>query len=272
MTVRAGALARTGQPLARPARAVFLTRGATTGTVTATEPVGSSVALTTGFVVTFAQPVDGTTVQTAIRLDPPTPGIVRSSSPTEAPARYTFQPLAPLRPDVDYRLIVSGVRDADGVPLDTIRLTVHTTTAPGVVRFRPLDGTANVAALRGPVGPLHPGDGSAQHGPGVRPRRSGARPVAGTVRWAEHDTVLVFTPSSPLPAGKTVSMTVSTVARNTAGVHLAAAGHDAFKTATSGTTATSARRARRSASRARAVAGARSVAAAGPPSRPTTSA
>ena len=102
------------------------------------------MALTTGFVVTFAQPVDGSTVQTAIRLDPPTPGIVRSSSPTEAQARYTFQPLAPLRPDVDYRLIVSGVRDAEGVPLDTIRLTVHTTQAPGVVRFRPLDKAVDV--------------------------------------------------------------------------------------------------------------------------------
>ena len=40
VTVQAGALARTGQPLARPARAVFLTRDATTGTASATEPIG----------------------------------------------------------------------------------------------------------------------------------------------------------------------------------------------------------------------------------------
>ncbi len=236
VTVQAGALARTGQPLAHPARAVFLTRGVTTGSAIATEPIGSNVAPTTGFVVTFAQPVDGNSVQTAIRLDPPTPGIVRSSSPTEATARYTFQPLAPLRPDIDYRLIVSGVRDAEGVPLDTIRLTVHTTTAPGVVRFRPLDHAADVAPTA---------DLSVRFSQ-VMDRRStarafsatvGGKAVAGSVRWAERDTVLVFTPSSALPAGKTVSMIVSTVATNTAGVHLTAAGHGAFKTATTGTTA-----------------------------------
>jgi len=237
VTVQAGALARTGQPLARPARAVFLTRGATSGTAVASEPIGSSVALTTGFVVTFTRPVDGSTVQTAIRLDPPTLGIVRSSSPTEAEGRYTFQPLAPLRPDIDYRLIVSGVRDAEGVPLDTIRLTVHTTRAPGVVRFRPLDHAPDVptsAVLS--VRFSQPMD-----------RRStarafaatvGGRVVSGAVRWAERDTVLVFTPSTALPSGKTVSMDVSTVATNTAGVHLATPGHGTFMTARPGATTT----------------------------------
>ena len=102
--------------------------------------LGTNAALTTGFVVTFARPVDADVGRrAAIRLDPPTPGIVRSSSPTDAQARFTFQPLRPLLPNVDYRLIVSGVRDADGVPLDTIELAVRTTTAPGVVRFRPRD-------------------------------------------------------------------------------------------------------------------------------------
>jgi uncharacterized protein YkwD len=55
--------------------------------------------------------------------------------------------------------------------------------------------------------------------------------VSGTVRWMEHDTVLVFTPAAALPAGKAVTMTVSTVARNTAGVPLAAAATGVFKTA-----------------------------------------
>lgn len=238
VTVRAGALARTGQPLARPARAVFLTRGATTGTVSATEPVGSSVAPTTGFVVTFAQPVDGTSVQTAIRLDPPTPGIVRSSSPTEATAQYTFQPLAPLRPDIDYRLIVSGVRDAEGVPLDTIRLTVHTTKTPGVVRFRPVDRATNVA--RSAVLSVRFTQAMERRDTArAFSATVGGKAVTGTVRWAEGDTVLVFTPSSALPAGKTVTMTVSTVAQNAAGVHLATPGHGVFKTAATGSASNS---------------------------------
>jgi len=231
ITVQAGALARTGQPLARSARAIFLTRGQTRGTAVATEMLGSSATLTTSFAVTFARPVDAASVQTAIHLDPPTPGVVRSSSPTVAQNRYTFQPLRPLLPNVAYRLIVSGVRDSDGIPLDPIQLAVQTTTtAPGVVRFRPRDeasgvGRASVLSVRFTQ---------------AMDRRSTARAfsvtaagkaVSGTVRWMEHDTVLVFTPAAALPAGKAVTMTVSTVARNTAGVPLAAAATGVFKTA-----------------------------------------
>jgi len=237
VTVQAGAVARTGQPLARPARAVFLTRAATSATAVATETIGSRVALTTGFTVTFAHPVDAATVETAIRLDPPTRGVVSSDGPSDRQTRFTFQPLEPLRADVDYRLIVSGVRDTDGVALDTMRLTVRTTTTPDVVRFRPLAGAANVprtAVL-------------SVRFTQAMDRRSTARAfsvtvagkaVTGAIGWAERDTVLVFTPTSALPAGKTVSMTVSTVAKNVAGVPLATAGNSVFKTATLGTTTT----------------------------------
>jgi uncharacterized protein YkwD len=234
VTVRAGALARTGQPLARPVRAVFLTRGVATGSAVPTDMLGTRVALTTGFVVTFARPVDAASVENAIRLDPPTPGIVRSSSPTDAQARFTFQPLRPLQADIDYRLIVSGVRDTDGVPLDTIRLMVHTTAAPGIVRFRPRDETTDIATSAV----------LSVRFTQAMDRRStarafsatvGGKAVTGTVRWAERDTVLVFTPAAALPAGETVTMTVSTVATNTAGVHLAASSQGVFKTATAAT-------------------------------------
>jgi uncharacterized protein YkwD len=246
VTVQAGALARTGQPLARPARAVFLTRGTTTGTVFPTETLGSRVALTTGFVVNFAGPVDAESVQTAIRLDPAVPGVVRQSSPTEAKARFTFQPTKPLRSDIDYRLIVAGVRDADGVPLDTIEMTVRTIVTPGVVRFRPRADSTNVSRAS---------DLSVRFTQAMD-RRSSARALSVTVagktikgktHWAEQDKVLVFTPSAALPAGKTVLMTVSTVATNVAGVHLAEAAKAAFKTAkasvvtTSGETSTGSR-------------------------------
>ena len=230
VTVQAGALARTGQPLGRPARAVFVTRGETTGTAVATEMLGTSAALTTGFAVTFDRSVDAATVATAFRLDPPAPGIVRSSSTTDSEARFTFQPLRPLLPNVDYQLIVSGVRDVDGASVDTIRLGVRTTKAPGVVRFRPRDDTAGAARSSVlSVRFTEPMD-----------RRSTARAftvtsagkaVRGTVRWAERDTVLVFTPSAALPAGRSVTMTVGAGARDTAGVHLAVAVDGVFKTA-----------------------------------------
>jgi uncharacterized protein YkwD len=229
VTVEAGALARSGQPLASPARAVFLTRGATTASIIATKPLGDRVALSTAFVVSFARPVDASTVQTAIRLDPPTPGVVRSSSPTDSPNRFTFVPTAALRPDVTYRLIVAGVRDADGLILSPIALEVRTAQVPSVVRFRPRADTKSVARdATISVRFSQPMD-----------RRSAARaftvsvagkPIAGTVRWAERDTVLVFTPAKPLPGSTKVTMGVSVVATNTAGVPLATAAKGAFVT------------------------------------------
>ncbi len=238
VTVQAGALARNGRPLTRSARAVFLTRAATTGTISATDTLGSRVAVTTGFVVTFARPVDAATVQTAIRLDPPTSGVVSSSSPSESQARFTFQPTEPLRPDTDYRLVVSGVRDRDGASVDPIGLTVHTTTVPGIIRFRPHGDSAGVT--RAAVLSVRFSQ--------TMDRRStarafsvtvGGKAIAGRTEWAERDTVLVFTPSSALPAGKTVTMTVSTIARNLAGVHIAAPVSAAFKTSSTTTTAPS---------------------------------
>jgi uncharacterized protein YkwD len=237
ITVQAGALARTGQPLVKPARASFLTRAETTGTVAATEMVGSSAALTTGFVVSFGRPVDATSVQSAIRLDPPTPGIVRSSSPTDAQARFTVLPLRPLLPNVDYTLVISGVRDTDGAFLDTMRLAVRTTKTPGVVRFRPRDDTSGVdrsAVLSVRFTQAMDKRSTAR----AFSVAAGGKAINGTVHWAEHDTVLVFTPSAALPAGKTVTMTVGTVARNTAGIHIASAVKGVFTTAKAGDTTT----------------------------------
>ena len=229
VTVEAGALAQSGQPLARPARAAFLTRNATTGSAVATLPVGLRVSIDTAFLVKFARPVDQTTVEAAIRLEPPTPGVVQASNPADGPIRYTFVPAALLRPNVEYRLVVSGVLDLDGIALDTFALAVRTTTAPAVVRFRPRADTKDIAR-----------DAAIS----VRftesmERRSTARafsvsvsgaPIAGKIRWAESDTVLVFSPTAQLPYGTTVSMDVTEAARSVAGVTLAATSHGVFQT------------------------------------------
>ncbi len=149
--------------------------------------------------------------------------------------RFTFTPSQPLLPDVAYRLTVSGVRDTDGLPLDTVVLAVRTAKAAAVVRFRPQAGTADVApdALIS-VRFTQPMD-----------RRStarafsvavGGKAVAGTVAWAEHDTVLVFTPTSALPFASTVSMDVAAGARAVGGATLAVPGHATFTTAASPTT------------------------------------
>src|SRR5579862_9168664 len=54
--------------------------------------------------------------------------------------------------------------------------------------------------------------------------------LAGKVTWAEKNTVLVFTPSSPLPKGSVVKMTVSSAALSAAGVPLATAKTVSFAT------------------------------------------
>ena len=229
VTVEAGALARSGQPMARPARAVFLTRTMTTGSLVATDPIGPRVSVATAFVVTFAGPVDPETVQAAMRLDPPTPGTVRPSGPTEGSVRYTFVPSSPLLPDVSYRVTVSGVLDPDGLALDSMTLTVRTSEAPAVVRFRPRSDATDVARDAAiSVRFTQPMD-----------RRSTARAfkvtaggaaIAGQVAWAERDTVLIFTPAAPLPFGTGVTMDVAASATSMAGVALASPGHGAFAT------------------------------------------
>ena len=237
ITVGAGSLARSGQPLVRPVRTSFLTRAATTARVVATESIGTRVSITTAFQVSFARPVDPATVETAIRLDPPTAGIVRSGSPTDAPGRYTFIPSKPLLPNVEYRLTVSGVRDTDGEPLDPVVLAVRTNTAPAVVRFRPRGGTQDVVrdtaiSVRFTV----PMD-----------RRSTARAftvsvagkaVAGRISWAERDTVLVFKPNAQLPFGARVLMGVRAAARSAADVPIGAAAQGTFRTVRAGAPAT----------------------------------
>jgi len=233
VTVPAGTVDMSGQPLGQPARSVFLTRDATIASIIPTAAFGTRVGLDTKFIVSFSQPVDPESIGDAIRLDPPTAGTVRPLLWREGPARYEFTPSAPLRSGVRYTLDVSGARDADGLPLADVSLAVRTVKAPAVVRFRPFAKSTDVAR-----------DATIS----VRfteamDRRSttrafsvsvGGKAVAGSVRWAEKDTVLVFTPKSALPYSSKVSMKVAASAANTSGVPLAAAATGSYRTARKG--------------------------------------
>ena len=245
VTVEPGALALSGQPLTQAARAAFLTRPATAATAAVTASIGDRVALDSAFVVSFARPVDVASVATGIRLDPPTPGTVQAvAQPGESaagPIRFAFVPAEPLNPNEEYRLIVSGVRDADGLSLDTVRLTVRTIAAPSVVRFRPQDDATPVG--RDSVLSVRFSERMDRRSTArAFTVKAGGKSIPGTVQWAESDTVLVFTPKSRLPAASTVSMDVTTSAHSVAGVPIARAGHGTFRTArtTAGTTYTGA--------------------------------
>jgi hypothetical protein len=233
VTVQAGALTSSGEPLARPARTVFMTRARASTTITPTAQLGPRVALDTTFLVSFSRPVDLETLQGAIRLDPPTPGTVRTITRFEGLSRFEFVPSAPLRPDVDYRLVVSGVADTDGLPLEQAAVAVHTTTAPSVVRFRPVANSTRIA--RDAVLSVR----FTQAMDRVSTARAfsisvGGKSFAGSVHWAESDTVLVFDPKAALPYGAKVSMDVAAGAKNTEGLPLAKAAHAIFHTARRG--------------------------------------
>ena len=233
VTVQAGALTSSGQPLARPARTVFMTRAPASTTITPTAQLGPRVALDTTFLVAFSRPVDLETLQGAIRLDPPTPGTVRTITRFEGRTRFEFIPAAPLRPDVSYRLIVSGVRDTDGLPLEQASVAVHTTTAPSVVRFRPVANSTRIArdaVLSVRFTQAMDRASTAQ----AFTVSVGGRSVAGSVHWAEGDTVLVFDPKSVFPYGAKVSMDVGIGAKNTEGLPLARAAHAIFHAARKG--------------------------------------
>ena len=83
VTVQAGALTSSGEPLARPARTVFMTRAPASTTITPTAQLGPRVALDTTFLVGFSRPVDLETIQGG---DPPRPADARHR-PHDHPVR-----------------------------------------------------------------------------------------------------------------------------------------------------------------------------------------
>ena len=180
VTVQPGALDRTGQPLARPARAVFLTRPATTGSAAATDVLGTRVSIGTTFSLTFGGPVDPATIRDAVRLEPPVAGTVVATDRMDGLARYEFVPTSPLAPDTRYRLIVAGVHDSRWPgPRAVLDRGPHLEGAVG----HPLPAThghARRRARRGHLGPVQP-----VHGP--RHDRQGVRGQRGRQGHRRHD-------------------------------------------------------------------------------------
>ena len=229
ITVGAGALASTGRPMTRPARAAFLTRDAAAAAIAPTSKVEKRVAIDTSFTVAFDQAVDLSTVAGAIRLDPPATGALSRSTGQDGVATYTFDPSRPLAPDTRYRLIVEGVRDAAGLAVEPVTMALRTVAGPEVVRFRPLSGTTEVTRVT-PISVRFTqamDRGSTKRAFSVT---ADGKRVAGTIRFAEGDTVLVFDPAATLPYDATVVATVAAGARSADGVALATSTKGTFTT------------------------------------------
>jgi uncharacterized protein YkwD len=227
VTVGAGALATTGRPMTRPARAAFLTRDATTGLIAATGMIDKRATVDSSFTIAFDQAVDLASVAPAIHIDPPLPGALTRTTAAGGASTYTFIPSQALAPDTKYRVVVDGVRDASGLELVPLTMAMRTVAAPQVVRFRPRDAAADVLrealiSVRFTEKMDHTTTKAA-----FTVTADGKR-VPGTIRFFENDTVLVFDPLSKLPYGAKVVATVAATATSADDVPTGVAAKDTF--------------------------------------------
>ena len=229
VTVDAGALAASGAPMSNPARAAFLTREPAAARIAPTQGVGNRMGVGTAFGITFDGPVDPSSVVGSIHVEPSVTGTIRTSSHADGQTRYTFSPLTPLVANTTYRVVVDGVRDADGASVDPAILELRTVAAPAVVRFRPRDDTSAVARDAALSVRFDKTMDRASTKAAFKVT-VGGKAVAGKVKFAESDKVLVFEPAKALPYGQKVVMEVAPTALSAEGVPLVKPAKGDFKT------------------------------------------
>jgi uncharacterized protein YkwD len=223
VTVPAGTLGESGRPMAVPARAVFLTRQATTGRIAPTLTAGAEVPVTTGFSFTFDRPVTVGEVRKALSIEPPLRGALDIAPSAPGTVTFVFTPVELLRTSTQYAVAIGALVDVSGAPLAEVpAISVKTTAAPEVVRFRPKHGTPNVArssklSVRF-TQPMDPATTKAAWLVNVN-----GKAAAGTVSFAEKNTVLVFKPKGMLPYGAEVMLLVNESATSATGAPLAEA-------------------------------------------------
>jgi uncharacterized protein YkwD len=219
VTVDTAAHDRDGRSLAAPLRAGFLTRAATAGRLAVVDRLPSGVALDSSIVISFDRPVSVAAVLRSFRIAPEVEGqlYVAADGPDgpdpAAAANFVWEPAVALAAKTRYTVeLVGGLLDDEGLAVVLPDPLVFTTTeAPSVVRFRPRAGTEEVGrAVPVSVRFTMPMD-----------RRSteaafsvevDGKDVAGSVEFAEDDTVLVFEPQASFPYEATVIMRVAATA------------------------------------------------------------
>jgi hypothetical protein len=221
ITVDAGALAASGEPMSAPVSAAFLTRETTSATIEAMKLLGGKAAPDAGVEITFDGPVDAATIADAVRFDPAVSGTVARVG-RRGVVRYVFTPTEPLAPNTSYRVwLASSARDEEGGSVAPASLSIRTADAPAVVRFRPVDGTHAVARrVDVSVRFSEPMDRASTRA-AVSVTANGT-PVAGTIRFADRDSVLVFHPAKPFALGAQIAMKIAPSARAAKGGSLVA--------------------------------------------------
>jgi hypothetical protein len=221
----------TGQALAQAAHALFSTRAPTAAHLALAHPAAGGASPATGFTVSFDGAVTPPSPGALLAISPAVSGSLVDLTTDAAGTTVTFQPDQPLAANTSYTIAVQGgLLDSDGadvvVPLP---LRIKTAVAPAVVRFRPLNGTANVSSAAKLSVRFSQAMNTKATGSAFSASIAG-KAIAGKVAWAEGNTVLVFSPSAALAPGATVTMSVSTAASSASGTALGAARSVSFKT------------------------------------------
>jgi hypothetical protein len=231
-TIKVAATARdaAGQPLGQAARALFNTRAATTARLALSSPIAGESSTAAAFTVSFDQVVPAPPAGSLLSISPAVTGTLTDVVTTDSGTSVTFQPDRPLAPGTAYTVALqAGIVDSDGSSVALpMPLRITTAVAPGIVRFRPLSGTTEVSLTARLSVRFTEAMDVAATGAAFK-AAVGARVLAGKVSWAEKNTVLVFTPGTPLAAGSAVTMSVSTGALSAAGVPLVAARSVSFR-------------------------------------------
>ncbi len=220
VTVAASARSADGAQLATDVRSLVLTARAGSAGIAPTKGAADRVPPGTAFRITLDRPVAATLVQAALHADPAIDGRVTTGANER---ELLFTPATALLPDTTYTLSLSGLRDADGVPFATTPpLSITTSAAPEVVRFRPRDGDTKIErtallSVRFTERMNRTATSAAFHAVVA------GKDLPGTIVWAESGTVLVFRPAAALPFGASVQLRIDPTATSRAGVPIAAA-------------------------------------------------
>ena len=256
ISVDPGALGASGRPMSSSVQAAFVTRPPTTGRIVASKMIGDAATPSSSFRITFDRPVETSLLSAALRVSPSIDGSLDAASgrPETEQARATtflFKPAAGLTPGTTYRFSVEGLVDADGAPLVADpSLAITTGEAPTVIRFRPSDKATAIdrnatLSVRFTAAMAHSTMRTAFA------VSADGKPVVGKLTFAEKNTVVVFKPSSALPYGALVTISVGAGATDAGGTALAAPAKAAFRVVekpTGATTTASAPRVTRPAS------------------------
>ena len=200
VTIDGSARSEAGGKLGAPIRSVVLTAARATGRSRPRRTLGDRVRADTSFTIKLDRAVPLAAVRAALRSDARAPR--RPAGGRRRPANYVFTPWSTLSPGAKYRIWLDGLVDADGLPFEAVpAIVVSTGRAPSVVRFRPVNGTAKVErtailSVRF-TQPMHRTATAAAF-----VVVSGGHRVTGKIAWAEAGTVLVFTPTRPLPMAR----------------------------------------------------------------------